>query len=388
MYLIDKYFKEVHDLLIHDDFLNLEKRMIDLVLDTENVNFYKKVNQFIDWVDSNSNHTEEIKIKAGDLLREIFEELKHQNIGERQRLIEITNLKVHYKKGQFTLGPISLDVVEGQVIGLVGENGNGKTTLLRTICGELKFTTGTIKYNLPYENQYDLRTQLIYIPQRTKDWLGSLLSNLRFTAASYGIKGDENYYLVELVIRRMGLKAYRNFEWKQLSSGYKMRFELARMLLRKPKLLLIDEPLANLDIVAQQMVLDDLKNIVKSPFRPLGVIFSSQQLYEVEKTSDYVIFLKNGIPTSTQTIEDNSSTIERDSLHLMIEMESGSTYDQLKSVFTPLGLKKLQYEGGSYILVFESTITQEQFLQTIVDNHIPITYLRDISNSSRRFFLS
>lgn len=87
---------------------------------------------------------------------------------------------------------------------------------------------------------------------------------------------------MQLVIARMGLRSYRELSWKSLSSGYKMRFELARMLLRKPQLLLIDEPLANLDIVAQQVVLDDFRTIAKSPFRPLGIVLSSQQLYEVE----------------------------------------------------------------------------------------------------------
>lgn len=71
-----------------------------------------------------------------------------------------------------------------------------------------------------------------------------------------------------------------------------MRFELARMLLRKPKILLIDEPLANLDILAQQTILDDFRNIAGSPYRPIAIVLSSQQLYEVEKTSQQVVFLK------------------------------------------------------------------------------------------------
>ncbi len=53
-----------------------------------------------------------------------------------------------------------------------------------------------------------------------------------------------------------------------------MRFELARLLLRKSKILLIDEPLANLDILAQQTILEDFKAIAKSPFRPLGIVLS------------------------------------------------------------------------------------------------------------------
>lgn len=117
----------------------------------------------------------------------------------------------------------------------------------------------------------------------------------------------------------MGLRPFRKHDWKDLSSGYNMRFELARMLLRKPELLLIDEPLANLDILAQQVILDDFRNIEKSPFRPLGIILSSQQQYEVEKTSDYVIILKNGKLNQESYSEDEDNQIGK---KFIIEFES------------------------------------------------------------------
>ncbi len=102
-----------------------------------------------------------------------------------------------------------------------------------------------------------------------------MFENLQFTASSYGYKPEENKLIVELIIARLNLRKYRNHSWKDLSSGYKMRFELARMLLRKPKILLIDEPLANLEILAQQTVLEDFKAIAKSPFRRIGIVLSS-----------------------------------------------------------------------------------------------------------------
>lgn len=118
-----------------------------------------------------------------------------------------------------------------------------------------------------------------------------MYENLQFTASCYGYKPEENNLVVDLVMTRLGLRKFRSYKWNGLSSGYKMRFELARMLLRKPQILLIDEPLANLDILAQQTVLDDFKHIANSPFRPIAIVLSSQQLYEVE-TSSQVVFLK------------------------------------------------------------------------------------------------
>jgi ABC-2 type transport system ATP-binding protein len=132
---------------------------------------------------------------------------------------------------------------QGEILGLVGENGNGKTTLLRLLCGELFSTAGELNYHFLHEDLYDLRTQLVYIPQRTQSWYGSVFTNLEFAASSYGYKPEENALVVNLIMARLGLRKFRDYGWKDLSSGFKMRLELAHMLLRKPKILLIDEPL-------------------------------------------------------------------------------------------------------------------------------------------------
>lgn len=381
----EQYFKEVRLLLELGEYPSLTKRLIDLSLDTENISFYRKMSDLLDWLDINTQNTAEKNEKLTKFLDELIGELSKKSIKEKTTLLEINDLSKRYENSFFTLGPISFDISAGEIIGLVGENGNGKTTLLRLLCGELASSEGEIKYLFDHKNEYDLRTKLIYIPQRTKDWHGSLLSNLRFTAASYGIAGEENLLLVELIVARMGLRPYRALGWKNLSSGYKMRFELARMLLRKPELLLIDEPLANLDILAQQVVLDDFRNIAKSPYRPLGIVLSSQQLYEVEKTSDHVIFLKNGKPNKESQVKIKEP---EEKAKLIIEFETSWQHEQLIGAFSRLNMERLQPEASSYIAIFPENVTSEEFLQTVVDHRIPIAYFRNISNSTRRFFLS
>lgn len=386
MSLFETHYKNIYQLLEYEDYPNLLKKLIDLTLDTEDLSFYKKAVTLLDWLEQNQTNIPEIRERFKVLLDELFASLLKKGSKQGEKLLEVQNLIKAYNQSFFALGPISFDISEGEIIGLVGENGNGKTTLLRSLCGELAPTNGKINYLFKYKDEYDLRSQLIYIPQRTKDWHGSLLSNLQFTAASYGILGEENEYLVQLVIARMGLRGYRHLNWNSLSSGYKMRFELARMLLRKPKLLLIDEPLANLDILAQQVVLDDFRDIAKSPFRPLGIVLSSQQLYEVEKTSDRVIFLKKGQPQSTDLKEGVAEF--KEIAKFIVEFESDWEQEELRAVFTDLSLETLQIKGGTYIAIFPGNISQERFLQIIVDNRIPLNYFRNISNSTRRFFLS
>ena len=249
----EKQFREVQELLEFNDFNQTIKRVIDFTLDSENIEFYIKTNEFLNWLDHNEKEDEDKKTRLKTLLDELHAFLSKKECHNHQTIISVKNLQKVYN-ASFGLGPINLDIKTGEIIGLVGENGNGKTTLLRSLCGELHPTAGTINYQFQYDDLYDLRTKLVYIPQRTDTWRGSMYENLEFTASCYGYSPEENNLVVDLVITRLGLRKFRNHYWNNLSSGYKMRFELARMLLRKPKILLIDEPLANLDILAQQTV--------------------------------------------------------------------------------------------------------------------------------------
>lgn len=376
----EKQFHEVQELLEFNDFNQTIKRVIDFTLDTENIDFYTKTNEFLNWLDHNEKEDEDKKTRLKTLLDELHDFLSKKECHNHQTIISVKNLQKVYN-ASFGLGPINLDIKTGEIIGLVGENGNGKTTLLRSLCGELHPTSGTINYQFQYDDLYDLRTKLVYIPQRTDTWRGSMYENLEFTASCYGYLPEKNNLVVDLVITRLGLRKFRNHYWNNLSSGYKMRFELARMLLRKPKILLIDEPLANLDILAQQTILDDFRNIANSSFRPIAIVLSSQQLYEVEKTSNQVVFLKRGSQKNLNAENDVAK-------NCIIEFESSLNLSDLKQAFTTLEVISLEQNGGTFIVTFPEKIEMNDFLKVVINQSIPMTYMRNISNSTRRFFVN
>lgn len=394
------YIKEVEQLLNYRDYNQLTKKLIDLALDTEDPKYYKYMLNHLDWLDRTPYATpQEVDERYKTLFLSLKDKLSQKAAMIRDEaiaLIKTRNLIKKYNHSFFSLGPINLELRENQMIGLVGENGNGKTTLLRLIARELELTSGYLEYNFDYQDDYDLRSKLVYIPQRTPVWQGSLLSNLQFTAAMYGLKGEENEMKVDLIIARMGIRKYRGFGWGGLSSGYKMRFELARALLRSPKVMLIDEPLANLDILAQKNVLDDLKGIASSPFRPMGILLSSQQLYEVEKNSNDVLFLKEGIQknllqTQEQTAEMQSlaqQELSKEPEPYMIEFETPWDQATVREKMQVLQFTNLQINGGTYIISLPYYMTYEHFLQHVLRVGMPLTYFRDISKSTRRFFVS
>ena len=378
MRLFQKQFEEVQELLHFENYSQVIKRIIDFTLDTENIEFYKATNAFLNWYDSNET-SPQVKEQLSVLLEKLHEFLSQKEQVPHELLISVKNVIKKYHS-DFTLGPINLNINTGEIIGLVGENGNGKTTLLRSLCKELHPTSGDVFFLFNYDSDYDLRTKLVYIPQRTATWRGSMYENLQFTASCYGYTPEENNLVVDVVMTRLGLRKFRSYKWNGLSSGYKMRFELARMLLRKPKILLIDEPLANLDILAQQTVLDDFKNIANSPFRPIAIVLSSQQLYEVEKTSSQVVFLKNGL-------QRNLTEETSEEKQFIVEFETTETISVLNEKFAPLHLISLEQNGGTLIATFPSDVTITSFMKTCINEQIELNYLRNISNSTRRFFV-
>jgi ABC-2 type transport system ATP-binding protein len=358
------------------------RKLVDCVLDTQDKAFYKLCIDFADWNESDLRNDAEFVERALALIQKL-EKATFEIKLDKKPLLVAENVSKVYGRRKFKLGDISISIHEGDVWGLVGENGNGKTTLLRILAKDLKFDQGNLQYQIDENasSDYDLRTKLTYIPQRTPKWYGSLKTNLKFAATHYGIKGDENELIVLMMIIRFGLWKYRNHNWDELSSGYKMRFELARTFLRSPKLLLLDEPLANLDVLAQQLILEDLKNLSQSLSNPLGIILSSQQLFEVEKISDKILFLKNGAPTHLSNANEEQEQLT------VLELDILDSREDLNAALDSLAGHEIKFNGGTYLVSIPVKNGMNQILQALVNHNIQIRYVRDISQSTRRLFI-
>ncbi len=360
------------------------RKLLDCATDTQNMEVYAQAIALTDWKEKNPGNTAEFIQKAKTLLTQIGKHTVNET-DIQEPILSAEKIQKQYGLGRFSLGPVSVEIKKGQVYGLVGENGNGKTTLLRILANDLSYNSGTLKYRFKEDakNEYDLKTKLVYIPQRTARWHGSLKENLKFVLANYGVSPAENEIRTLMMIARLGLWNYKELKWSELSSGYKMRFELARTLLRQPELLLLDEPLGNLDVLAQQVILEDLKMIANSVNNPIALILSSQQLYEVEKISDKVIFLKNGKYTDNSTTKDENSNSR-----LIVEIDTPDSREKLLQVLNAFQLEKLNYNGGVYVAYFDEKTDFSEVLEAIGKAKIHITYLRNISTSTRRFFVN
>jgi ABC-2 type transport system ATP-binding protein len=287
-----------------------------------------------------------------------------------------------YNKSGFKFGPIDLRLVSGQLTGVVGENGNGKTTLLRLIAGDIALSSGSISFPaLQGKTWYDFKNQIAYIPQQSERWYGLLKNNLHFSAANHGILGSQNLQQVNYIIHRLGLSRYENATWSQISTGFRLRFELAKALVWKPKLLILDEPLANLDVNTKLLVLQDLKMLSQSKKYPLSIILSSQQLHEIEKIVDNLIFIKNGQVIFNDKVAQLGSQRQSNT----IELSGSFNREQLYEYLEGIQILSLSDSGNSFIVNLPIEVKPSEVLQKIL-LHSEVDYFRDISKSSRKFF--
>jgi ABC-2 type transport system ATP-binding protein len=241
----------------------------------------------------------------------------------------------------------------------------------------LSIDSGSLTYNqLNDPDYYDIKHHLAFIPQRIPRWYGYLKDNLHFSASLSGLTGAENELMVDFMLERLNLTQYAHLTWSQISSGYRTRFEIARILLQKPSLLILDEPLANLDIIAQQTILTDLRYLAKSVRHPMGIVLSSQQLHEVEKVADTVLFIKQG-KCLFKTGEDKAT-------QYVLEIETTADRDVIISIFQGHSIE-VQFNGGYYTIT-SSEFAAKDIIQKLVASDIPLSYFRDITNSTKRFF--
>jgi ABC-2 type transport system ATP-binding protein len=369
---------EIQSYLQHNDHSLAVRRILDASLDTADMSLLKEAIG----VSQAYRQYKETTLppaffeSANNLLNTI-NHFTQQFTYQATPLVTAYEISKTYRSGNFSLQPISIQVNTGDVLGVVGENGNGKTTLLRCMAGQLNLDSGILNFEqLHNPDHYDIKHHLAFIPQRIPRWYGLLKDNLHFSAAISGVTGEENTVMVDFMLERLDLTPYAHLTWNQISSGYRTRFEIARILLQKPKLLILDEPLANLDINAQQSILTDLRFMAKSVHNPMGILLSSQQLHEVEKIADTVLLIKNG------SCLFRTGEQEKTASAFVVELETTATRDALLQVLNGHG--ELQYNGGFYTITSAAWQAQDM-LSKLTAGNIPITYFRDITHSTKRF---
>jgi len=207
-------------------------------------------------------------------------------------MIEVQNLVKRYA-GHTALKGISFNVARGQVVGLLGSNGAGKSTTMRILSGFLPATSGTVRVaGLDIFTQAEEARRLIgYMPEnnplhadmRVRDYL-------KFRARLKGMSRVAARERVDVVIQRCGLTDVTRKIIGQLSKGYRQRVGLADAIVHEPQLIILDEPTIGLDPHQIRAV----RSLIKSLAGSHTVLISTHILPEVEMTCSRVLIMYGG----------------------------------------------------------------------------------------------
>lgn len=207
-----------------------------------------------------------------------------------QNVIEITGLQKRFDKSCFVLDLPRLMVKEGYVTGFIGENGAGKTTTIKLLMDMLFPDMGEVKvFGLDaHAGAEQIKRDLGYIGEQTGFLGQAKLKTLREMIKPFYPSWDEAVF--RRYLDRFSLDPNKKF--KDLSKGKQKQFALALALSHHPKLLLMDEPTANLDPLVRQELLDILADEIEQ--EGVSVFFSTHITSDLDKIADYILFLHGG----------------------------------------------------------------------------------------------
>ncbi len=194
---------------------------------------------------------------------------------------------------------MSFKIEENSIYALTGNNGAGKTTLLRLMVGLLKLNSGEIKiFGKPLTRNKDelwkIRQQVGFLFQNPDDQLfaPTIEEDVGFAARNLKLNDYEVSDRVEWALKAVNLLEYKNKSPFNLSWGQKKRAALAGLLVMRPRLLILDEPFANLDFKSIYNHLKIIEELRKS--EKMTILFTSHNLFFVEKWADKMLVINNG----------------------------------------------------------------------------------------------
>ena len=200
--------------------------------------------------------------------------------------IKIKNISI-LLNDRLILRNINCQINDKSITAVLGPNGAGKSLLLQTINGLIPILNGKITYNLRQLDD-NIRKQQAMVFQSPTLLRRTVLGNMEFVNS---INKNTNMLDVKSILKKVGLEAFNNKPARLLSGGEKQRLSLARALLIQPKLLLLDEPTANLDPYSLKLI-EDL--ISEENSKGTTIILTTHDMSQAKRLASDIIFINKG----------------------------------------------------------------------------------------------
>ena len=267
-------------------------------------------------------------------------------------IIEVEGLTKNYQQLR-ALNKLTFQVRQGEILGLLGPNGSGKTTAINCILSLLRFTSGSVKIfgQEMRPDAFDIKRRLGVVFQDVAvfDEL-TVAQNLEYFTGLYVSDKRERAQMIGAAVKLVGLQDYLKFRPKQLSGGLLRRLNLACGIAHQPELIFLDEPTVAVDPQSRNNILD---GIVTLRDRGATVVYTTHYMEEVEQICDRIIILDKGEIIAQGTIDElkQLSNIEEkvtlQGVELSPELKEKLDSDpQIESVTSRNRMVQLVYRHG------------------------------------------
>ena len=232
--------------------------------------------------------------------------------------IRISSLVKRYAKVKAVNG-ITLSVRQGEIFGLLGPNGAGKTTTINCITQLSAITSGSIKVlGKDIISDYLEAKRLIGLsPQEPAfDYYFSAIDILTYQGGYYGIPWKESRKRAEVLLKRFGLWDKKDASHRQISGGMKRKLSIAKALMHEPKVLILDEPTAGLDVDARYELWDTINQLKKDG---ITIILTTHYIEEAERLCERICIINNGKVVKLENTKKLLNDLSRNMIHFHLK---------------------------------------------------------------------
>ena len=289
-------------------------------------------------------------------------------------VVEVKNLTKKYNEKSIALDNVSLDIKEGEILGILGPNGSGKTTLINSILGLIKYQKGDIKlFGKHLDNE--TKSKIGIVPQELAffDTL-STEENIDFFCSLYIKDSKLRKQYVKDAIDFVSLNGHEKKTAKSLSGGLKRRLNIACGIVHKPSLIFLDEPTVAIDPQSRNFILEGLKTLNKNG---ATIVYTTHYMEEAEILCDRIAIMDIA---KFSIIGTKSEIIEKMNVKSIIHLDLENSDDISK---LPKEIRNIK--GNEYILPFDYSL--DELLSYLKNNNIPYNIEQVLSPTLNDLFL-
>ena len=252
----------------------------------------------------------------------------------KKNVLYVKNLNKIYSKNSSNsiraINNLNLEVKEGEIFGLLGPNGAGKSTFINILAGTTIKTSGEVNvwgFNLD-KNPRQVRASIGIVPQEVNvDPFFTPKNLLELQAGMYGIRKKDR--ITDTILKLVSLEKQAESYTRALSGGMKRRLLVAKALVHKPPIIILDEPTAGVDVELRNNLWDNVKQLNKNG---VTIILTTHYLHEAEEMCDRIGILNKGNLVALDTTKNLLKKIQTKIVKFLIDKKVSIDNSSLKSI--------------------------------------------------------